>query len=222
MIEANPQSDFYDVALLPLGDLALPRPSWELAALWPRQGEWSEAQYLSVALETNQLVELVDGVIEVLPMPKLTHQLIAQWIFKALDHHVALHALGVVVFAAFSVRLRERTFREPDIVFMFEKNRDRIHDDYFDGADLAIEVVSSDAKSRKRDYEEKLSDYARAGVSEYWIVDPQEQKITVLTLPEGAAQYAEHGVFSPGQSAASKLLDGFAVDVQGVFDAAKK
>ncbi|QDU91674.1 hypothetical protein Pla175_51040 [Pirellulimonas nuda] len=221
MIESTPQSDFFDAALLPLGDTGLPRPSCEIAALWPNQGEWSEAQYLSVALDTNHLVELVDGHIEVLPMPKRVHQLIVQWMFQPLDRHVRTHALGVVVVAAFSVRLRNRTFREPDIVFMLEENRGRISEDYFEGADLAIEVVSPDPKSRNRDYVEKLSDYARAGVSEYWIVDPEEQKITVLTLAEGAEAYAELGVFTSGQSAGSKLLDGFSVQVQDVFTAAQ-
>lgn len=48
-------------------------------------------------------------------------------------------------------------------------------------------------------------------MSEFWIVEPQEQKITVLTLRDGEDTYPQHGVFSPGQSAASKLLDGFAV-----------
>ena len=51
-----------------------------------------------------------------------------------------------------------------------------------DGADLAIEVVSEGAEARERDLETKRAEYARAGISEYWIVDPQESRITVLTL----------------------------------------
>ena len=55
--------------------------------------------------------------------------------------------------------------------------------------------------------------------TEYWIVDPPEETLTVLTLDgEG---YVEHGVFGGGETATSVLLPGFAVDVTAVFDAAR-
>ena len=65
-------------------------------------------------------------------------------------------------------------------------------------------IVSDDVASRARDYEHKRSDYARASIPEYWIVDPAAQKILVLTL-EGslyrvlcdAGLGAEVGVASP-------------------------
>jgi hypothetical protein len=44
--------------------------------------------------------------------------------------------------------------------------------------------------------------------------------ITVLAL-QGEA-YVEHGVFTPGESATSKLLAGFALNVADVFAAAKQ
>jgi Uma2 family endonuclease len=48
---------------------------------------------------------------------------------------------------------------------------------------LVIEIVSPD--SIQRDYRYKRSEYAAVGIVEYWIVDPLEQKITVLTFNEG-------------------------------------
>ncbi|MCA9240018.1 MAG: Uma2 family endonuclease, partial [Planctomycetales bacterium] len=51
---------------------------------------------------------------------------------------------------------------------------------------------------------------------EYWIVDPQQKKITVLTLV--GDKYAEHCVATSGE-ATSKLLDGFSVDAPSVFAA---
>jgi Uma2 family endonuclease len=69
----------------------------------------------------------------------------------------------------------------------------------------------------KRDTEEKPRDYAEAQIPEYWIVNPLDETITVLTLDGDA--YREHGAFRRGQAAASVLLDGFSVQADAVFDA---
>src|SRR3954465_7048406 len=55
-------------------------PAWEIARLFPAQGNWSEQDYLSLTHDTNWLVEFSDGSIEVLPMPKTSHQLIVQFL----------------------------------------------------------------------------------------------------------------------------------------------
>jgi Uma2 family endonuclease len=88
-------------------------------------------------------------------------------------------------------------------------------DRFWLGADLVMEIVSPD--NPERDLVEKVADYAEAGISEYWIVNPETQAITVLKL-EGDT-YATHGVFARGQQAASALLDGFAVSVDAALDA---
>jgi Uma2 family endonuclease len=54
-------------------------------------------------------------------------------------------------------------------------------------------------------------------VPEYWIVNPQDETITVLTLAGGA--YVEHGLFRRGDTATSLVLPGFSVSVDAVFDA---
>jgi len=79
-----------------------------------------------------------------------------------------------------------------------------------------MEVVSEDDPDR--DYVDKRSEYAKAGIREYWIVDPRTRSITLLTL-RGRA-YLERGVFKDGQAVASAQLKGFSVDVSEVFDAA--
>jgi Uma2 family endonuclease len=85
---------------------------------------------------------------------------------------------------------------------------------------LVIEVVSEDNESQKRDYQEKRADYAALGIPEYWIVDPQTERITVLTLQ--GKQYRLHGEFAPGEQATSVLLSGFSVDPSAVFEAGRK
>jgi hypothetical protein len=60
-----------------------PDPAWEVALLIPSQGDWRESDYL--ALDTNRPVELVDGRMEVLPMPSILHQLIVEYLHDALN-----------------------------------------------------------------------------------------------------------------------------------------
>ncbi len=191
-------------------------PPWEVALLFPPQGEWSEAEYL--ALDTNYLVELSDGCLEVLPMPTVFHQLIVNYLHNLLEAFVAAHASGMVLFAPLPVRLWPGQFREPDIVYCRPERVGNLHGQP-QGADLVVEVVSEGEENRKRDLETKRGEYAKAGIAEYWIVDPQEQRITVLTLD--GQTYWEHGLFGIGTQASSVLLPGFSVPVEAVFAAGR-
>ena len=196
-------------------------PAWGIAELFPEQGELSEQDYLYATRETNKLAEFTDGYLEVLPMPTMSHQRIVQFLSNLLLHFVAARKLGMVLFAPLRVRLRPGKFREPDIVFMLSENKSRAGNEYWDRADLVMEVMSDDEESRRRDRDTKRVEYAEAGIPEYWIIDPERQSITVLMLPTGASEYAIHGVFKVGEAATSSLIAGFAADVSAVFDAAK-
>ena len=193
-------------------------PPWEVALLFPAQGQWTEAEYLALQNRTTQLIELSNGCIEVLPMPNPLHQRIVKFIFRLLESFVISLGAGEVLFAPLPVRLWSGKFRDPDIVYLrpgrITDPRQQPH-----GADLAIEVVSADEEDRERDLVTKRDEYARAGIAEYWIVDPHEYKITVLTLD--ANSYRVHGEFVRGQMATSLLLSGFAVAVDEVFAAGK-
>ncbi len=182
-------------------------PAWDVARLFPPQGHWSEEDYFG--LTGNILVEFSNGVIEVLPMPSILHQRISALIYRMLFAHVAPRGLGEILYAPTRVRVGAGKYREPDLVFVRSEHAARIGKKFIDGADLVVEVVSDD--DRRRDLETKRLEYSRAGIPEYWIVDPRDQKITVLVL-EGDA-YAVLGEFAPGQLATSRLLPGFAVDV---------
>jgi Uma2 family endonuclease len=189
-------------------------PAWEIAYLFPEQGNWSEQEYLE--LSGNRLVEFSGGSIEVLSMPTWTHQRIVRLLFQILSAFVSDRLLGEVIFAPMPVRLWDGKFREPDIAFMAATRRDRITESYWDGADLVVEVVSND--DRRRDLETKRFEYAKAGIPEYWIVDPQQKEITILKL--AGDHYDVHGIFHPSEKAESPLLPGLSVDVTQVFAAA--
>jgi len=57
--------------------------------------------------------------------------------------------------------------------------------------ELVVEVVSPGNENKNRDYRYKKSQYQARGIGEYWIVDPIQEKITVLTLVEGLYEEAE-------------------------------
>lgn len=193
--------------------------SGDRTLLYPQQGQWTEDDYLR--LKPHRGVELVDGCVEDLPMPTMKHQLIAAFLFEVLRDFVRSKNLGIVLFAGLRIRMKERNIREPDVVFMAHEHRDRMLNEFWHGADLAMEVVSDD--DPKRDLEVKRAEYAKAGIGEYWIIDPRTQQITVLTLPADAdnKEYAAAGEYAPGQRAASILLPGFEIDVALAFAAAR-
>jgi Uma2 family endonuclease len=203
---------------LPQPTLTCPEPAWEVALLFPSQGDWHESDYL--ALDTNRLVELVDGKLEVLPMPSILHQRTVDFLHKTLQRFVKNHRLGEVIFAPMPVRIRKDTLREPDVIFISRERHVKPEDKRLDGADLVMEVVSPDEGSQERDYSEKRADYAGRKISEYWIVDPQTERVTVLALK--GKHYRVHGEFAPGQMATSVLLEGFGVEVSAVFEAGRQ
>jgi Uma2 family endonuclease len=122
---------------------------------------------------------------------------------------------GAVYYAPLRLQVRPGKFREPDLLLVTNADDPRAQDTFWLGADLVVEIVSPDKP--ERDTEEKPRDYAAAGIPEYWIVNPLNDTVTVLAL--AGAAYVEHGVFQRGDRGASKLLDGFSVSVDEVFDA---
>ena len=187
-----------------------------LCDVLPRQGDWSDEEYLWLTDHTCRPIEFTDGYVEELPMPTSTHQAILLFLYRLF--HDYLHPRGgVAMVSALRMRIREGKFREPDLLILRSRSDPRYQDRYWLGADLVAEIVSPD--DPERDLVEKRADYAEAGIPEYWIVDPRDETVTVFVLQ--GETYVEHGAYVRGGSATSTLLGGFAADVAAVFDAAK-
>jgi len=202
---------------LPTGNpLSQPgEPFWEAAYFFPPQGAFSEAEYLSMG--TNHLIEFDQGRIEVLPMPTPLHQVLVQFLCRLLEDFAKPRKLGLVFTAPSPVRLTAEKYREPDIVLV-KPGRLKDLTQPPNGADLVIEVLSPGETNRRRDLVAKRHDYAAAQIPEYWIVDPDDRAVTVLVLEgEQVTEYAEHGVYREGDTALSRLLPGFSVDVKALF-----
>jgi Uma2 family endonuclease len=191
------------------------QPTWDVAHLFPAQGCWTEEDYLE--LKPNRWVEFSHGFVEFLATPTLTHQLVALYLYRSLQSFVAKDQLGTVLAGPYRVRLWEGKYREPDVLFVSAKHVSRLTEHYSKGADVVLEVVSDGEESHRLDRETKRDEYAKARIPEYWIVDPEEGRITVLALD--GRTYRTVGKFSEGDEAISKLLPGFRVDVTAAITA---
>jgi Uma2 family endonuclease len=189
-------------------------PSWDVAYLFPIQGDWSESDYL--LLPSNERLELDDGRVESLPMPTAQHQDILVYLFELLKAFLKGFDPRARIFpASYPVRIGTRKFREPDILLVLSAHLERIGQQFCQQPDLVVEIVSPG--NRDLDLETKRVEYAAAGIREYWIVDPQTRLVTVPTLRDG--KYPIHGEFQGGTTATSPLLNGFTVNIDDMWRA---
>ena len=189
-------------------------PVWRIATLFRYQGAWSEQEYL--ALDTNRRVEFDNGFVEVHDAPTDQHQAIISY-FISILRALAKQIGGVERPAGLRLRLWDQKYREPDIVFLRDRNSSLRHENYWDGADLAIEIVSASLEDRERDLLTKRVEYAQAGIQEYRIVDPEQETVTVLNLAGDV--YTESGVFVRGEVVTSPQLPELALPVAEILDA---
>ena len=188
-----------------------PRLTYAIAELFPREGEWAEEDYL--ALETNRVIELADGKLEVAEMPNDLHQLILGRLFAAIYAFVMQHRLGQVRFSALPIRLWAGRFREPDLVFMSAAHADRITEKYWGMPDLVAEVISPGNPDHDR--VRKKGEYARAGIPEYWVVDPKGRTIEIYLLR--VKQYRLDRTLGIGDTLITAQWPGFELELAGLF-----
>ncbi len=165
-------------------------------------------------LNEDDWCEWVDGEVVRLSPASLRHQRLLGYLLVYMKHHVEENDAGELLSAPFLMRLPLRpSGREPDLLFVAKDRMHLFREVYLDGpADLVVEIISPD--SRTRDRQEKLAEYERAGVREYWLLDPEAQSATFFGLDEGGAYRAlpvEEGVFH------SRVLDGFRLKLEWLW-----
>ena len=192
-----------------------PRTTASAVLAWLDAGAWTEAAYFALP-DTSHIVELSEGQLLVHEMPGLEHQEIVKNLAFAMETIIRQWGVGRMFFAPMPIRLWEGKIREPDLVYYAAGSEDRYHVQYADPPDLAIEVLSP--STRHIDREEKAVEYAEAGVTEYWIVDPEGRAIEVLT-GAGSEGYTSHRQFGPGDEVTSTVLRGFVVSVATLLPA---
>lgn len=180
----------------------------------PQQGRWTYKEYAALPDDNNRY-EVVNGVLYMSPAPSGSHQDAAPEIASYLRAHIKLTGLGLVRIAPFDVELAPNVIVQPDVLVVLKENIDKVTDNRIIGApDLVVEVASPSTAIYDR--HDKLVAYARAGVPEYWIVDPDARTVEVLLL-EAPGMYLSQGIFRGKAIPPSRAVPEFLVRVEQFF-----
>jgi len=157
--------------------------------------------------------ELFDGEAHMSPSPSARHQRVLANLLVAF--RAAIRDGSEVFIAPLDVVLSPTTALQPDLVLILAGNAQIVRDVIRGVPDLVLEVLSPSTAEMDRGL--KLETYARHGVGEYWIVDPEREEIEVHRLDREAGAYRLVEAFRRGGRVASPLLTALAVDVAEIF-----
>ena len=126
--------------------------------------------------------EWVDGEIELMSPANVTHLRLTRWLVMVLGGFIEAHDLGELFAIESMVRFAsQRRRRLPDLHFVSKNRLQIVRETYIDGApDLIVEIVSPD--SVVRDWRKKYIEYEKAGVREYWVIDPIHRQVEAYSL----------------------------------------
>lgn len=159
-------------------------------------------------------LQLIEGEFFMSPAPKTYHQKVSGNIEFILRRYVYKHNLGEIYDAPTDVRLSSEDVVQPDILFISKSRLHIITKNYIkDAPDLVVEILSD--KTKKIDLKLKRALYAKHGVKEYWIVDPDRETADVLDL--GEKGYTEIKKYKAGQTLISSVLKGLKIKVEEIF-----
>ncbi|MEM9164637.1 MAG: Uma2 family endonuclease [Cyanobacteria bacterium P01_F01_bin.4] len=158
-------------------------------------------EYLAYTDGTDTRYELVNGELVAMGIGSGLHGAILKFLENVFDAEIARLQLELVALqAAVGVRSPRRgrwdTSRIPDVSVIAInqwrelQNREAIIELNEPPPNLVVEVVSD--STRRIDYRAKRAEYMVLGIAEYWIVDPDEAKITVLLLVDDWYEAAEY------------------------------
>jgi len=154
-----------------------------MTATLPRTHRWTYADYCRIP-EDRRRHEIIDGEHFVSPSPDIGHQEVSKWLAYELLRLVEKTGRGSVFDAPLDVHLGRGTVVQPDLLVVCRRNRSILGTRKVTGApDLLIEILSP--STRSRDCVRKKRRYERAGVREFWLVDPNARTIEQFVLRGG-------------------------------------
>jgi Uma2 family endonuclease len=160
--------------------------------------------------------EVIEGELFVTRAPNYEHQAVISNLTRLIGVYLDKNPIGSVVGGP-GVILSQISGVIPDLVFLTHKRRKKV----LSGGklkaapELAIEVVSPGAESRRRDRVAKRALYGKYGVREYWIVDYKTRTVEVCALEENVLQTVAK--LTEGDALTSVVLPGFTCDVAAIF-----
>lgn len=131
--------------------------------------------------------ELIDNSLYMSPAPNINHQDLSITLAAQLFNLCNRTKSGKVFAAPIDVFLNKENAYQPDIIYIANQNLNIIKTDGVYGApDLVIEIFS--AGTKKLDLTKKKDAYEKAGVKEYWVVDPETSEAIGFQLVKGKYQ----------------------------------
>lgn len=175
-----------------------------MAAVVEKQAKrWTYEEYYK--LDDDQRHEIIDGNLLMAPAPDTWHQIWVGNLYTLLNAHAKRHHLGRVLVSPVDLVLDQENTVEPDLIFVSAANSGIIQRRAIFGVpDLLVEIISP--SSVRRDRYEKKDLYARFRVKEYWIGDPANKSLEILTLKQ--TQYSLHCSAEENGQITSPLLAG--------------
>ena len=157
--------------------------------------------------------EILEGDLAVSPSPNRKHQNVIRYL-SAFFIRVESHGYGRWYPAPFDVVFDTHNVTEPDLLFVRTERLHIITEANVQGSpDLVVEVLSP--STRERDLGVKVHLYARFGVPEYWIVDPEVETLIIYHLTSDGYEVA--GPFHCGETIHSNLFPNVSLDVADLF-----
>lgn len=171
--------------------------------------------YLRLPDDGNRY-EIIDGELVLNPAPALRHQIILINLLVAFRLYFRENGGGQVVIAPFDVVLSPHQVYEPDLLVITDARQSILTEKNVSGApDLVIEILSPG--TRRKDETLKRANYERYGVSEYWIVDPEEETVAIDRRAGTAFTRVAVLESETGGTLETPLIPGFSMTVAEVF-----
>lgn len=169
-------------------------------------------------IDEQTKAEFINGEVVVHSPVRRKHWKITDLLSSLLSIYVRLNKLGVIGTEKVMVALTRNDY-EPDIVFFKAEKAAVFEEDQvlFPVPDFVVEVLSK--KTQKIDRTTKKEDYAAHGIAEYWIIDPEKERIEqYLLLQPTDKTYFEPYIYLRDEDITSKVIAGFTIPVKAVFD----
>ncbi len=182
---------------------------------WPPQGQWTYDDYARLPND-GWKYEVMRGELYMSPAPRPIHQRVSGNLTFEFQRFVRAGDLGQILTAPIDVILPRNlgTPVQPDILFIRNDNLDIIGETTIDGVpDLVVEILSP--SNWVDDRRAKFDVYADAGITEYWIIDPQKEEVELFTLRDKRYELVEK--YGLGERVSFQVLSGFSVTVDEIF-----